>query len=527
MALAIGLGAGVRPVVAESAEPGTDPAPAERHERIEALYAHRLLFDRRGEPMVTVGLAENARTVTLHVAGPTTLLAEGDEAFALRLPPQTTFTVTLEDARQARRRHWLVAERFTPSRMATGAVARTRFVEADLETALFEAGALAGARGRLFDTRTITLAVSPGDTVAEARRGLSRARSVGFVGGEDLVELVIRPGGRLTARDMSRGYDLVARDLIWVRPEDPSPTEVRVDGRVVGQYAGELYVTVGADGRLVVGNLASAEVLLASVVPSETFPSAPAAALAAQAVVARGQFLAKLGLKHRGDPFMLCNRWHCQAHGGQGRATPQTDAAVQATRGQVLVSARGGLVDTVYHSACGGRTEAWDVAWGGEVRTGLSGVDDARDGASGEAYCAVSGRRNGVYRWTRTLTGAEVTRRAQRLHPVGPVVDLRVTRQGPSGRVYGLEIVGTRATHRIDGEPAIRRLLGGLRSTLFTMERDGPPGREAHAWRIAGAGYGHGVGLCQHGAIGQAKAGRDYPAILQHYFPGTRLESVW
>ncbi len=529
-ALALGLAPTLLFILAstavDAAAQGVPHAPAERHERIEALHAHRLLFDRTGEPMVTVGLAEHARAVTLRSPIALTLLAEGEEAFSMRVSPETTLTVTLADARQARRRHWLVAERFTPSRLGAGAAARARFVEAGVETALFEAGALAGAAGRLFDTRTITLAVSPGETPAEARRGLSRARAAGYVGGDAYTEVVVRPGGVLTARDPNRGFELVARDLLWVRPEGGTPTEVRVDDGAPARFAGELYLTVGTDGRLVLGNLASAEVLLESVVPSETFPSAPTAALAAQAVVARGQFLAKLGLKHRGDPFMLCNRWHCQAHGGQGRATPATNAAVRDTRGLVLVSARGGLVDTVYHSACGGRTEAWDVAWGGEARAGLGGVDDTRDG-SGEAWCASSGRRNGVYRWASRVSGRAVTERANRLHPLGPVTELRVVRQGRSGRVLGLEIVGARGTHRLEGESAIRRLFGGLKSSLFTLVREGPPGGEATAWRLTGAGYGHGIGLCQHGAIGQANAGRDVRQILQHYFPGTRLERVW
>ena len=267
-------------------------------------------------------------------------------------------------------------------------------------------------------------------------------------------------------------------------------------------------------------------------------------ALKAQAVVARGQFIAKLGLKHRDDPFMLCNRWHCQAHGGQGRATPGTSAAVRATRGEVLASARGGLVDTVYHSACGGQTEGWDQSWGGEPRAGLGGVDDrpslgegpanARDAGSllregsPEAWCAASGRRAGVYRWSTRLPGAMLTRSAARLGALGPVTEVRVTRRGRTGRVLTLEVIGTRGRQSVDGESAIRRLLGGVKSALFVITREGgSPQVEPERWVIRGGGYGHGIGLCQHGAIGMATAGRPYKQILQHYFPGTHVERAW
>lgn len=519
-----------------------EPEP-ERRERVESLHAHRMLFDRTGEPMVTVGLAEHVTRVEVRTPVPLSLLPEGEETFRLSVPADTPVTLEMHDTRQARRRHWLVAERFTAAGFDAATSARARLDAAGLRTGVFESGALTGLGGRLFDTRTITLAVSPGESQAAARAGLPRARGAGFVSGEPFVEVLERAGGLIVAR-WPGDYEVRGRDLMWLRPEGPALTEIRIPGQPVSRYAGELYVTLGGDGRLVLANLASAETLLESVVPSETFPNAPAEALKTQAVAARGQFLAKLGLKHRGDPFMLCNRWHCQAHGGQGRATAATTAAVRATRGEVLATPRGGLVDTVYHSACGGQTEGWDQSWGGEGRVGLGGVDDrigavdraATPGAAesiladaaGEAWCAASGRRGGVYRWTRHLDGAALTRNANRLGNIGPVHALNVARRGRSGRVLTLEVVGARGRHPVDGEAAIRRLLGGLKSAYFSVTREGGrPDGEPTRWLVRGGGYGHGIGLCQHGAIGMANAGRTYRAILQHYYPGTRLEKVW
>ncbi len=540
--LTVGCLAGLLACLASGAARAGEPEP-ERRERVESLHAHRMLFDRSGEPMVTVGLAEHVTRVEVRTYVPVSLLPEGEEAFRITVPADTPITLEMHDTRQARRRHWLVAERFTASGFDAATSARARLDAAGLRTGVFESGALTGLGGRLFDTRTITLAVSPGDSPAAARAGLARARGAGFIGGEPFVEVLERAGGLIVAR-FPGDYEVRGRDLMWLRPEGDALTEIRIPGDPLKQYAGELYVTLGGDGRLVLANLASAETLLESVVPSETFPNAPTEALKAQAVAARGQFLAKLGLKHRGDPFMLCNRWHCQAHGGQGRATSATTAAVRATRGEVLATPRGGLVDTVYHSACGGQTEGWDQSWGGEGRVGLGGVDDrvgagdrpATPGAAesiladavGEAWCAASGRRGGVYRWTNRIDGAALSRNANRLRAVGPVSELRVTRRGRSGRVLTLEVVGANGRHVVDGESAIRRLLGGLKSAYFALEREGGrPDGEPARWVVRGGGYGHGIGLCQHGAIGMAHAAHGYRAILQHYYPGTRLEKVW
>ncbi len=516
-------------------------AGADRQERIEALHAHRLVFDPHGEPLVTVGLAEHESRFELGGGStPLEVLPEGEEQFRVVGPPGTRWLVTVEKARPAKLRHWTLAERFTARGFPEATAARRRFSAAGLQTGVFESGALAGMPGHLFDTRTISLVVGPGATPAEAQAQASAARRASFVVGEPFVEVVSRAGGLLVARDTASGYEVRGRDLLWFRPAEGALTEIRIPGSVPRQHAGELYVTIGPDGKLVLGNLAAVETLLEGVVPSETFVTAPAEALKAQAVAARGQFMAKLGLQHRDDPFMLCNQWHCQADGGQGRATPATSAAVRATRGEMVAGPNGGLVDTVYHSDCGGHTESWEQVWGGESRTGLGGVDDRRNGTGGnasaeallaggadDAWCAPSGGRGGVHRWTAHISGAALTQAAQRLGRLGPVIDLRIVRRGRSGRVLKIEVVGREGREVVEGDGGVRRLLGWLKSTLFVISRDGPPGAEPTSWTIHGIGYGHGVGLCQHGAIGMANAGKGYRDILKHYFPGTHLEKAW
>ena len=128
-------------------------------------------------------------------------------------------------------------------------------------------------------------------------------------------------------------------------------------------YWGGIYVTVGAHGQLVVVNEVPADKLLEGLVPAEIFPSAPAAALRAQAVAARGELFRKTGVRHLVDPYLLCARTHCQVYAGAGHEHPRTSAAVAATRGLVLLEEDGRVVDTVYSAVCGGHTEDNDAVW--------------------------------------------------------------------------------------------------------------------------------------------------------------------
>ena len=79
----------------------------------------------------------------------------------------------------------------------------------------------------------------------------------------------------------------------------------------------------------------------------------------------------------------------------------------------------------------------------------------------------------------------------------------------------------SQGTAQIGGELTIRRLFGGLKSSLFVVRRDGD------AWSFDGAGFGHGVGMCQTGAIGMAEAGYKYPQILEHYYRGSKIRKLY
>jgi stage II sporulation protein D len=152
-----------------------------------------------------------------------------------------------------------------------------------------------------------------------------------------------------------------------------------------------------------------------------------------------------------------------------------------------------------------------------------------------EAFC------NGVrrFRWRYSFSGKELGRVLRKTIPaeldvsvdrVGSFVDIRVVESNPSGRVRRIEIETTRETFTVEGD-RIRWVLMSdvdrsriLPSTLFKIDRTVRDGRAVFV-NIHGGGNGHGVGMCQNGAIGMAKKGYSHRMILSHYYPGTALDS--
>ena len=525
-------------------------APAQelsRKDRLAILYSNQVVFDRAGEPLVSVRLTAGQSKVTLRSSGQLVLLPGADDGSRVRTPGGATWTVTLDDARPGAVRWWVVAERIPAGDLAAAAAARANWQSRGHQVALFEAGALIGLSGRTLDTRTLSVALDPQRTEADAKAHAEALRTRYAILADVVDESLKRPGGWLVATEKRSGVEVRARDLLWIAPQDGAEIEIPglewghgtpKRGRQDRRYRGDVYLAVGNDGKLVVVNLLSAESLLEGVVPSEIYTSAPTAALRTQAVAARGQLLAKVGTRHRSDPYLLCAETHCQVYSGDTKAHARTTAAVRDTRGQLLFDGRG-LVDTVYSSACGGHTEAFHEMWGGRPNPTLPGlVDD--DGEStdpvtdvaaflanppAKAWCRAQKK---LFRWTKTRTGRQVSAAVKPFADVGEVHTIRPVRRGRSGRALAVEYIGTRGRHIVEGSYVNRTLLGRLRSGMWTVARTGgAEGREPESWLFTGGGFGHGVGMCQHGAIGLAKAGRDHDHILRHYYRGSELRKAW
>ncbi|MEE2789632.1 MAG: SpoIID/LytB domain-containing protein [Myxococcota bacterium] len=522
-----------------------------RKARRAALYANQIVFDRRGEPLVSVRITERQSSVRFESGPMLSLMPGGDEGSQIRTTRNSEWTVTVEAGQRGQSRYWVAVERIPAANLSLISQKRIFWKNAGHTVKFFEAGALIGIDGQTLDTRTITIGVSPQTTrqaALSAAEALSEKTSLKRT---VIDEPVKRPTGWIIAREKRTGIEIRSRDLLWTtQPDTATLTFPNMEyghgtpkqGRATRRYAGDVYFAIDRVGQLAVVNVLSAERLLEGVVPSELYPAAPMEALKAQAVAARGQLLAKIGTRHRSDPYLLCAETHCQVYSGATRRAKRTNRAVQATRGQLLFEGKR-LVDTTYSSACGGHSEAAHLIWGGEARASTGGQFDNAQAQTASlqpadirsfldhpppAYCSKTGNKAGVFRWRVKRRGAYVTKRVNARADIGPVIAIKPLKRGRSGRALAIEYVGKKGRHTVRGEYTNRKLLGNLRSGLFLVSRQGGlAAGEPQQWIFQGGGFGHGVGLCQHGAMGMALEGHTFDRILKHYYRGSGLRKAW
>jgi stage II sporulation protein D len=319
----------------------------------------------------------------------------------------------------------------------------------------------------------------------------------------------------------------IERRVLVVRPAD-SGGAVRLNGRV---YRGALELRRGDSG-LVVVNVVPLEQYLAGVVGAEMGIRAAdeIEALKAQAIVSRTYAIRNQG-RWKDHGFDLIGTVNDQAYTGELSENALATAAVVATRGQVLTW-NGQPIDAFYFSTCGGRTEDGTAAFAGAGRPYLRSIED-RD-PSGTPWCATSPRFHWTVGWTASQLAATLRRTlpAENLPRTraADLRDLRVIDRTATGRIASLELAGRNGRTVLTGQ-AIRRVLsptdgGLLRSTDFTV-RITRTGGTIERIDMDGRGNGHGVGMCQWGAIGRARAGQDVRTILTSYFPGTDIQRLY
>lgn len=251
---------------------------------------------------------------------------------------------------------------------------------------------------------------------------------------------------------------------------------------------------------------------LSEVTPTGATDRAVATIYEVQAIVARTYAAAHLG-RHAREGFDLCDQTHCQLY-QPGRIQTSKFAAIArkavvATSGRII-RYNGRVADAVFHSDCGGRTTTPAGAWGGSTLPYLSErPDDLPEGTHRSWQFAASGQD-----WATML------RRDPRTDPGGPLRNLIVTKTDSSGRAAAVEITGGQ-TRSVSGS-VLRTVVTAARGERSLMSTRFSVSRTANGFRLDGTGFGHGVGLCQVGAIARARRGDSVTAILGHYYPGAR-----
>lgn len=303
------------------------------------------------------------------------------------------------------------------------------------------------------------------------------------------------------------------------------------------QWRGRLKVFLNPRGKLTLVDLLPLETYLLGVVPGEIggLTKDLIEAGRAQAIAARSYTLFYRG-RRANEGFDLYGTVEDQVYGPVESERPLATECVNDTRGKVALY-DGQPIRANYCSTCGGiSAEVWE-AW---PAAGLPYLQSRRDGETDDDFCAAVPQ----YRWRERWSAAEFLANVERFGPrqglalpadsLGDLVDVQVAARSVSGRIWRL-LVQTTAGDLAIPAYSIRQVLrrGGqpnaiLRSNLFKIElrRDPATGRALEVV-ASGAGAGHGVGLCQTGALGMARGGAKAEQILEHYYPHAVIKRLY
>lgn len=342
------------------------------------------------------------------------------------------------------------------------------------------------------------------------------------------------------------------------------------------------------EGKITAINILPAEDYLISVISSEMNATSSPEFLKAHAVISRSWLLAQIEKrkamsKHDNGFFSFIKtdteyiRWydredhtifdvcaddHCQRYQGITKASNKNVVeAVKATQGQVLMY-KNCICDARFSKCCGGVSEVFDTCWEEKNYPYLSAIRDTKEEGSfpdltqeseaekwikstPDSFCYTHDKNiisqilnnydqetTNFYRWKVRYTQEELAEliRSNTKNDYGKIVDLTPVERGKSGRICKLKIVGTEKTLIIGKELEIRRTLSPthLFSSAFIVEKGETDAEGIPAWfELIGAGWGHGVGLCQIGAAVMGEQGYNYNEILLHYYKGADIRKLY
>jgi stage II sporulation protein D len=291
-------------------------------------------------------------------------------------------------------------------------------------------------------------------------------------------------------------------------------------------YRGALIIVPGEAGKFTVVNYLDIEDYLRGVVPLELGIRSreEIEALKAQAVAARTYTYRQL-IDRCAEPFDMVATMADQVYGGVAAEYRESDLAIKSTA-DLIMTAGDSVIFAYYHSTCGGMTADVNEAWGKPSRSYLRSIKDC-DG-SGKAWCRVSAYFTWEERWPWKQFSAIVLQSLQKLDPQtrfkGVVTGISVERRFACGRVRRATITGSGWSYDCGADQLryiLRRGIAGnpiLRSSNFSVTS-----KDRNIVTLSGKGYGHGVGMCQMGAVGRAQAGQNFVTILKSYYTGVSI----
>lgn len=411
--------------------------------------------------------------------------------------------------------------------------------------------------------------------------------SVGIVGAESITFTLNGYGedGSSRTATIHNGliqYDGKAHTRLCFKPQSPDDSFSLMDV-VIGvnfhwqrletqTFRGSLRLLADG-GKIWAINDLPVEDYLESVISSEMSAQSSLPLLMAHAVISRSWLMSQIDgntapntQASHGDAFIrwydhtdhtlfdVCADDHCQRYQGITKETsPNVAEAIRRTRGELLTYGDE-ICDARFSKCCGGAMEEFQYCWDDTPKPYLKGIGDTPEEtisdltveenarqwilSSPKSFCNTADKRilsqvlndydqetTDFYRWRVSYTQEELSKLVEKKlgAGLGTITDMRPLKRGTSGRICELRITGTKKTIVVGKELEIRRALSEshLYSSAFVVEKQGD------TFTLIGAGWGHGVGLCQIGAAVMGDKGYAYDEILRHYYPGAEIEKAW
>lgn len=411
--------------------------------------------------------------------------------------------------------------------------------------------------------------------------------SVGIVGAESITFTLNGYGedGSSRTATIHNGliqYDGKAHTRLCFKPQSPDDSFSLMDV-VIGvnfhwqrletqTFRGSLRLLADG-GKIWAINDLPVEDYLESVISSEMSARSSLPLLMAHAVISRSWLMSQIDgntapntQASHGDAFIhwydhtdhtlfdVCADDHCQRYQGITKETsPNVAEAIRRTRGELLTYGDE-ICDARFSKCCGGAMEEFQYCWDDTPKPYLKGIGDTPEEtipdltveenarqwilSSPKSFCNTTDKRilsqvlndydqetTDFYRWRVSYTQEELSKLVEKKlgAGLGTITDIRPLKRGTSGRICELRITGTKKTIVVGKELEIRRALSEshLYSSAFVVEKQGD------TFTLIGAGWGHGVGLCQIGAAVMGDKGYAYDEILRHYYPGAEIEKAW
>jgi len=293
------------------------------------------------------------------------------------------------------------------------------------------------------------------------------------------------------------------------------------------EYRGELVVKHLKD-QIVVINRVKLDEYLYSVVAEEIGKDKPSEALKTQAVVARTVALFRKKTKMH-KYFDICRGQHCQIYSGVKKEAKETIEAVNSTIGEVVMN-NDNFVDLFFHANCGGLTKRY---WRKENL--ISDIVEENYNGDNTYYWYLSPPKlwcgpseyvhPGFSRWVRVVEKSLLEKYLDEKYKIGKLKDIQIISRDVNFYIEKIKIIGSKKKVVLSKEHLIRNIvpLGPLRSSSFILEYN----KNTDEFYFFGAGWGHGVGMCQSGVSNLAKQGENYVNIIKHYYPDVEIKKLY